>query len=35
MAAVNYFKSTDSAIIAVDGSKAIKEISEEIMSQIS
>ena len=35
MAAVNYFKNTDSAVIAVDGSKAIKEISEEIMTQIS
>ncbi|MCK5813558.1 MAG: hypothetical protein KAH03_04835 [Cocleimonas sp.] len=35
MAVVNYFKNTDSAVIAVDGSKAIKEISEEIMAQIS
>jgi adenylate kinase len=35
MAAVNYFKNTDVNIIAVDGSKAIKEISEEIMEQIS
>jgi len=34
MAAVNYFKKTDTEIIAVDGSKAIKEISEEIMQQI-
>jgi adenylate kinase len=35
MAAVNYFKSTGSTVIAVDGSKAINVISEEIMSQIS
>ena len=35
MAAVNYFKKTDVDIIAVDGTKGIKEISEEIMSQIS
>ena len=35
MAAVNYFKKTDTDLIAVDGSKAIKEISEEIMSQIN
>ncbi len=35
MAAVNYFKKTDAKIISVDGSKAIKEISEEIMYQIS
>jgi adenylate kinase len=35
MAAVNYFKNTDTSIIGVDGSKAIKEISEEIMRQIS
>ncbi|MCK5726641.1 MAG: adenylate kinase [Thiotrichaceae bacterium] len=35
MAAVNYFKSTDVEVIAVDGSKAIKTISEEIMKQIS
>jgi adenylate kinase len=35
MAAVNYFKNTDSKVIAVDGSKAIKEISEDIMSQLS
>jgi len=35
MAAVNYFKNTDVEIIAVDGTKEIKEISEEIMSQIS
>jgi adenylate kinase len=34
MAAVNYFKKTESKIIAVDGSKAIKEISEDIMSQL-
>ena len=34
MAAVNYFKNTDSKIIAVDGSKAIKEISEDIMNQL-
>ncbi len=35
MAAVNYFKNTDTKVIAVDGSKAIKEISAEIMSQLS
>ena len=35
MAAVNYFKNTDVKIIAVDGTKAIKEISEEIMQQLS
>jgi adenylate kinase len=35
MAAVNYFKNTDTKVIAVDGSKAIKEISEDIMSQLS
>ncbi|HFC91862.1 MAG TPA: adenylate kinase [Leucothrix mucor] len=35
MAAVNYFKNTDSQVIAVDGSKAIKEISEDIMSQLA
>ncbi len=35
MAAVNYFKNTDTKIISVDGSKAIKEISEEIMDQMS
>ncbi len=34
MAAVNYFKNTDVKIIAVDGTKTIKEISEEIMQQI-
>ncbi len=34
MAAVNYFKKTDSKIIAVDGSKAIQEISEDIMNQL-
>ncbi|MCK5918358.1 MAG: adenylate kinase [Cocleimonas sp.] len=34
MAAVNYFKNTDSKIIAVDGSKAIKAISEDIMDQL-
>ncbi|RTZ67034.1 MAG: adenylate kinase [Aquificaceae bacterium] len=35
MAAVNYFKNTDVEIIAVDGTKGIKEISEEILKQIS
>ena len=36
MAAVNYFKNKgDATVITVDGSKAIKEISEEIMSQLS
>lgn len=34
MAAVNYFKSGDTNIIAVDGSKGINEVSEEILSQI-
>ncbi len=35
MAAVNYFKNKgDVKVITVDGSKAIKEISEEIMSQL-
>ena len=35
MAAVNYFKNAgDAKIIAVDGSKAINEISEEIMGQL-
>jgi len=35
MAAVNYFKNKGTAkVIAVDGSKAIDEISEEIMSQL-
>ena len=35
MAAVNYFKNNSSAkVISVDGSKGIKEISEEIMSQL-
>lgn len=35
MAAVNYFKTKSSAkVISVDGSKAIKAISEEIMSQL-
>ncbi len=34
MAAVNYFKNTGVEIIAVDGTKAIKEISAEIMSKI-
>ena len=35
MAAVNYFKNNSKAkVISVDGSKAIKEISEEIMSQL-
>jgi adenylate kinase len=34
MAAVNYFKNTDANVIAIDGSKGIKEISEEIMQQI-
>ncbi len=36
MAAVNYFKNKGMAkVIAVDGSKAIKEISEEIMGQLA
>jgi len=36
MAAVNYFKNKGTAkVITVDGSKAIKEISEEIMSQLA
>ncbi|HEB70729.1 MAG TPA: adenylate kinase [Desulfobulbus sp.] len=36
MAAVNYFKNNSSAkVISVDGSKGIKEISEEILSQLS
>jgi adenylate kinase len=35
MAAVNYFKNNSSAqIISIDGSKGIKEISEEIISQL-
>jgi len=35
MAAVNYFKNNSSAkVISVEGSKAINEISEEIMSQL-
>ena len=35
MAAVNYFKNNSSAkVISVDGSKGIKEISEEIISQL-
>jgi len=35
MAAVNYFKNNSSAkVISIDGSKGIKEISEEIMSQL-
>jgi adenylate kinase len=35
MAAVNYFKSKSGAkIISVDGSKAINDISENIMSQL-
>ena len=35
MAAVNYFKNHSNAkVISVDGSKAIKEISEEIMGQL-
>lgn len=35
MAAVNYFKNNSSAkVISVEGSKAIKVISEEIMSQL-
>lgn len=34
-AAVNYFKNNSNAkVISVDGSKAIKEISEEIMGQL-
>jgi adenylate kinase len=35
MAAVNYFKNTNTTVIAVDGSKGIKEISEDIMYSIS
>lgn len=35
MAAVNYFKNTDTTVIGVDGSKGIKEISEEILYSIS
>ncbi|MCI5120509.1 MAG: adenylate kinase [Candidatus Electrothrix sp. AUS4] len=36
MAAVNYFKNSGAVkVISVDGSKAIKEISEEIMSQLA
>jgi len=36
MAAVNYFKNNSNAkVISVDGSKAIKEISEEILSQMA
>jgi len=36
MAAVNYFKDKSAAkVISVDGSKAIKDISEEILSQLS
>lgn len=35
MAAVNYFKNTDAEVITVDGTKGIKEISEEIMNKIS
>ena len=36
MAAVNYFKNNSNAkVISVDGSKAIKEISEEILSQLA
>jgi len=36
MAAVNYFKNKGTAkVITIDGSKAIKEISEEIMSQLA
>jgi len=36
MAAVNYFKkNSDAKVISVDGSKGIKEISEEIMNQLS
>ncbi|MCI5222032.1 MAG: adenylate kinase [Candidatus Electrothrix sp. AR4] len=36
MAAVNYFKNNGAAkVIAVDGSKAINDISEEIMSQLA
>ncbi|GAA0398319.1 adenylate kinase [Cocleimonas flava] len=35
MAAVNYFKNnTDAKIISIDGSKGIKEISEELISQL-
>ena len=35
MAAVNYFKNNSSAkVISIDGSKGIREISEEIMSQL-
>ena len=35
MAAVNYFKNKGTAkIITVDGSKGIKEVTDEIMSQI-
>ena len=35
MAAVNYFKNNSNAkVISVDGSKGIKEISEEIISQL-
>jgi adenylate kinase len=36
MAAVNYFKkNSDAKVISVDGSKGIKEISEEILSQLA
>ena len=36
MAAVNYFKNNSNAkVISIDGSKAIKAISEEIMSQLT
>ncbi len=36
MAAVNYFKkNSDAKVISVDGSKGIKEISEEILNQLS
>lgn len=36
MAAVNYFKNKgDAKVITVDGSKGIKDISEEILSQLS
>ncbi len=35
MAAVNYFKNnSDAQVISIDGSKGIKEISEEIISQL-
>jgi hypothetical protein len=34
MAAVNYFKNTDTKVISVDGSMGIKEVTNAILAEL-